>query len=338
MRRTHLRLSACVLGALVIGGCGDATESKREADLSQVDGLAHVSNKADGETAYQGEIGLDEARTHSLSTLLPYHLYQLTAEGTKGVSLTLEGADGADSFMVIYSQGPAGWQYLEHNDDCADDKVASQYDSCLDLDLAEGSYLVLASTWQFMQRSLPTEGAYTLTTACVGEGCEPAPQLCGSRGLEACPEGFYCDWEGDTCGADDRPGVCTPSPELCSQLYAPVCGCDGNTYSNICHAAGAGVDVVSNEACPEPDRPAPGLGDLCGGIAGLVCGEGLMCSYAEVQGCGIADAAGVCVSNEAVLCPQVYDPVCGCDGRTYSNDCARAGAGVPKSHDGRCIW
>lgn len=44
---------------------------------------------------------------------------------------------------------------------------------------------------------------------------------------------------------------------------------------------------------------------------------------------------GKCVPIPEV-CITLYDPVCGCDGKTYSNDCFRAGAKVSKSHDGEC--
>jgi Kazal-type serine protease inhibitor-like protein len=86
--------------------------------------------------------------------------------------------------------------------------------------------------------------------------------------------------------------------------------------------------VAGAQAAPKPQS--------CGGILSFTCPTGQFCNFAPGHCTGFGQP-GTC-TKKPVVCPRIFLPVCGCDGKTYANDCKRRAAGVSLRHTGKCKY
>ncbi|MBT8495695.1 MAG: Kazal-type serine protease inhibitor family protein [Deltaproteobacteria bacterium] len=82
------------------------------------------------------------------------------------------------------------------------------------------------------------------------ECCFDDAQICGGFSNTPCDDDEWCDFTPAPEGAaSSMTGICKPRPSACYEIYAPVCGLDGETYANDCFAHAAGVDVEHDGPC-----------------------------------------------------------------------------------------
>jgi hypothetical protein len=130
-----------------------------------------------------------------------------------------------------------------------------------------------------------------------------------------CDSREYCaKVTGDCSGT----GTCQQKPLVCPDTSNPVCGCDGTTYENSCKAALAGVAVMH-------------AGE-CGCTKNSDCPASEWCAKRD----GDCDGDGWCVPYRDICDDFRWDPVCGCNGKTYDNECWADLAGVNIDYEGEC--
>jgi hypothetical protein len=196
----------------------------------------------------------------------------------------------------------------------------------------------------------------------------PGTISCGSNADCAATE--FCGSNTSCLG----PGQCMDRSNCGTSTGSPVCGCDGVTYPDVQTACRAGVTTlgrpgacgVVNQAgsfgmgsrqsvtyCGQ-DAQCPS-GQTCCAMYGTCldpsvpylcspppagtrapCLQDLDCWFNEFcQGAGCSGPGG-CVAGGNGLCSGVLEPVCGCDGNTYTNEDCTVAAGVRTSHTGAC--
>lgn len=134
----------------------------------------------------------------------------------------------------------------------------------------------------------------------------------------------------------------------CVDTDNPVCGVDNKTYANACESKKVGVNIAYRGKCGECISEGKTVNPSVANSK--QCCSGLIICPIENSTTSTNEKVGVCkrtcemppkvidqgTMDNKIVCTADYDPFCGENGKTYSNECYLNNSGTKLKHKGEC--
>jgi hypothetical protein len=199
----------------------------------------YLDGKDDSAHAPASVVDLTDSATASFTSKSQYRAFRFSGEKGQRVSIFVDGLKDLDTVVYLYraNDNPTG-RALKWNDDTLDDSWTQNplSSSIVNFTLPETrSYAIVATTYD---GSTGKANVSLKSAGCSTNSDCASDQYCATTNQPASP--------GMACGGN---GTCTTRPQVCIEIFQPVCGCDGKTWSNSCVAASNGTSVASAGPC-----------------------------------------------------------------------------------------